>query len=271
MSKIIVNDLYYRGLNSADGTPRYLYHYTTFESFLKIIETGTLKMCSLSGMNDPYEFIPRNHGVCLRGNPTDAECFDAVRNNELAHAERTNGVRIASLSADNPDGCMQHKGWFLLNMWASYANDSRGVCLAFDYEKLTNEFTDFCRKNGVRNKSGRITYYSELDDVEDMFDSPCSSFTDKSHIGHLFVKPDSFEKEQEYRLLAIDETLTSPTTPIFIPCKTSLCGVITGCKFPFFHTVPALRDGFNQLGYDLEWFSLVFYGAYRTDNPLVKY
>lgn len=270
MSKIEEKDLSIFGLNR-DDTPRFLYHYTTFESFLKIIETGQLKMCSLSGMNDPYEFVQRTPSVYLRGNPTDAECFDAVRKNKLAHTERANCVRLASLSVDNQDCCIQHKGWFLLNMWASYADDHRGVCLVFDYEKLTNEFTDFCQKNGVRCNKGRIMYKSELDGVEDMFGTPCSSFTDESHIDHLFVKPDCFEKEQEYRLLAIDESLTSPTTPLFIPCKHSLCGVITGCEFPFSRTVPVLRDGFNQLGYDLEWFRLYFPGTYRTDHSLVKY
>ena len=269
------NDLLYHGLNPGNE-PRFLYHYTSFESALKILDTGKLMLRSLSNMNDPYEFLPRNHGVAGHGSPSNEELSIAVAKNKHAHIERSNDVRMVSFSVDCDDGEILHKGWNLYSNWTWYGRNHTGVCLVFDYDHLVNEFHSYFDKLSCKHTHDRIKYATEFDTYEDMFWKPHESFTDVTHICHLFTKPDSYECEQEYRFLVVDEKLDNPNTPVFMPIKTSLCGLVTGYKFPLSNK---LTDGIitacNRLGYNLSWFYFNNsfedpLGSYANDKDLYK-
>lgn len=267
---IDVNDLTYHGIKNANGKaqPRFLYHYTSFDSALKIFDAGKLMMRSLSNMNDPFEFLNRNHGVFYNGCPTGKELSSMVTKHTHAHAERSNGVRMAAFSVDNEDHKILHKGWNLFSNWTWYGQNHAGVCLVFDYEHLVNDFNSYFDNSSCKHEHGLITYAADFDTYEDMFGEPHESFTDETHIDHLFTKPDSYEREQEYRFLIVDAKMDNPNTPVFMPIKTSLCGVITGYKFPLSNK---LTDGIitacNNLGYNLSW----FYFDNTFGNPLRSY
>lgn len=271
-NRINVNDLMYRGLSrNKKIKPRFLYHYTSFESALKILDTGTLMLRPLSSMNDPFEFLDRNHGVFYNGCPTDKELFSMVDKNKHAHDERSNGVRLVCFSMDNKDGEILHKGWNIFSNWASYGRNHTGVCLVFEYDSLVETFNSFFSNATVKNVHKRIKYDHKFENYEDMFGKPINSFTDGAHIRHLFTKPDSFKQEQEYRFLVVDKKMNNPNTPLCMPIKTSLCGLITGYRFDY---SLKLTDGIitacNNLGYNLSWF---YYNKHVSsfENPLHSY
>lgn len=254
MDKISVNDLLYHNKNQ-DHTPRVLYHYTTFESFLRIIDKGTLKLGSLSNMNDPYEFVDRHHGLIEDDDLSLAESADHLHKHTLAHQERSNMVRLASLAIDLNDGNLLHRGWNLWNMWTLYGHSHKEVCLIFDFKKLIKSFETHCESNGIRCYHKAITYTDDIEQYENMFWCTYDSFTDAEHIDHLFTKPNSYEKEQEYRLLIIDSTLKDSSTPAFVPVKSALCGMVAGFRFPYSHKLTdTMVSAINTLGYNLSWF-----------------
>lgn len=269
MTNLTTNDLC-RYWVKPDGTPKYLYHYTSFESFKKIVANGTLKLGALADMNDPYEFLNRKHGIVSDGNPTNEELASKFAKHIAAHTERTNCVRLASLAADLNDGIMLHKGWYLLNMWTLYGRNHTGVCLVFDYDSLKTELDAYCNELRIDGMLNPITYVTNFDDIEDMFWSPVS-FIDESHVNHLFMKPDCYEKEQEYRLLIINKQLVDSSTPVFVPIKTAIRGVITGYKFPhkeYDNELNEVISNLNKNGYNISQFELTPYMGFDTHSPL---
>lgn len=269
MNNITTHDLYHYGFKP-DGTPKYLYHYTTFDSFIQIVKNGTLKLCALTGMNDPYEFLSRNNGIIREGDPTNEELASKLAKNIVAHKERTNCVRLASLAADSNDGIMLHKGWNLLNMWTLYGRNHTGVCLVFDYDSLKTEVDAYCSEVHINGMLKPITYVTNFDAIEDMFWNPVS-FIDNEHIYHLFTKPDCYEKEQEYRLLVINKQLVDSSTPVFIPINTAIRGVITGYKFPhktYDNELNEVISNLNNIGYNISQFELNPYQGFDTHSPL---
>lgn len=229
-------------------------------------------------MNDPYEFLNRNHGIFMEGDPTNEEVANNLAKNSAAHKERTNCVRLASLAADSNDEIMLHKGWNLLNMWTLYGRNHTGVCLVLDYDSLKTELEAYCNELHIEGMLKPITYVTKFNNIEDMFWESVS-FIDESHINHLFTKPDCYEKEQEYRMLIINKHLNDPYTPVFIPIKNALRGVITGYNFPYKdcdipHRDKALNEiivGINERGYNISWFDFNKHKGFDPDDPLYSY
>ena len=156
-----------------------LYHYTSFETALKIIASGQLRYGRLSNMNDvneAYKFISFGHKIDIN----TQEVLD-----ELSL------YRQLSFSQDR-DNC----GYNISPMWGHYAQKGRGVCLVFDRNKLENKLSE---QSNVYSKT--ITYksnYSGDIDIE-MSDIPQSIASQKE--GIFFSKSSEWEYEQEYRIV----------------------------------------------------------------------
>ena len=216
-------------LRNEDGSPLFLYHYTKFDSAIKILASGNLFMCSLEKQNDPWEFLTRDDtGVVNNGGSFEKTAQD-LRDHDHAIEERKNYVRQASFSVD----IEKRHGWNLTRMWAQYADNHAGVCLIFDYKQLCDDFNAMFAGEETPHFERPIKYVSlyELDLLEDKYWEPTATFLNDNYIDLLFTKHDDYEHEQEYRFLAVNNSLKTSDENLYLPIKNSFCGLITGKRF----------------------------------------
>lgn len=170
-----------------------LYHFTSFDTALKIIESNRLRFGRLDNMNDIHEadkimFVNEN-----------GQLFDKFPSKLLdALHDEVYRYRQISLTADDPEG--GKKGFDLHQMWGLYADKGEGVCLVFDkceleknYDMINIQKQRVIYNNTEELKSFVISLSQKLEDV------PAEI---KNNITEIFFhKRKEWEHEQEYRLL----------------------------------------------------------------------
>ena len=106
-----------------------LYHYTKFDTAIKILESHSLRFGRLHNMNDIHENDKLSYvdttGTLINSFPSDV--LDAI-DCEMAK------YRQISLTAD--DDKQDKLGFDLHQMWGLYADKGQGVCLVFDKDIL---------------------------------------------------------------------------------------------------------------------------------------
>ena len=156
-----------------------LYHYTSFETALKIIASGKLRYGRLRDMNDvneAYRYVYYNKDLNI-------SFQDVLQELSL--------YRQLSFSVDGVN-C----GYNISPMWGHYAHKGRGVCLVFDKNKidklLSSETNVYC---------GAITYTPKYNGEIDLKTSniPYSIANQRDEI--FFSKSSEWEYEQEYRVV----------------------------------------------------------------------
>lgn len=158
-----------------------LYHYTSFETALKIITSGKLKYGKLSNMNDvneAYKFICFDHNVDIN----TQEVLD-----ELSL------YRQLSFSQDR-----DKLGYNISSMWGHYAQKGRGACLVFDRKKLENLLS---RQRDTYSKS--ISYITNYSGEIFIRTSDIPQDIAKLRDEIFFSKSTEWEYEQEYRVVKI--------------------------------------------------------------------
>lgn len=168
-----------------------LFHYTTFDSFIKILETMTLRSSPLSRMNDLNE-------ACLA-------CVDWSKkirfylNAETYIREECSVISFTRNYMTN--GCCQ-EGSNHPAMWAHYGENSNGVCIVLDQESLIDN-----------NKELLADYFYKLEDIGYSADcSPddsitnaeyasLSDFVSKNYKELFFKKHIDWKYEKETRFL----------------------------------------------------------------------
>ena len=180
-----------------DTRKKRLYHYTSFNSFVKIWLTKTLKFGNIMDMNDIFE------------SNFSSQCY-SIKDMEymnLYHEEKKHYKQI-SLTMDYDSfiqGCMSPM------MWGQYADKAKGVCIEFDYNKLMQHIEPKMLHNVVSYVSilpepPKITQAEVMD-----FDS----FFMKNRKDIFFTKHNSWSHENEYRIvskkefLKIDDAITA--------------------------------------------------------------
>ena len=170
-----------------------LYHFTSFDTALKIIETNRLKFGRLNNMNDIHEndklmFADAN-GQGIDEFPSDV--LDTLYDEIYKY-------RQISLTADSEEG--DKDGFDLHQMWGLYADKGEGVCLVFDKDELEKNY------EMVNIHKGRVKY-NKTQELESFVVSlslhpetiPAEV---KSQISKIFFhKRKEWEHEQEYRLM----------------------------------------------------------------------
>ena len=103
----------------------FLFHYTKFESFLKILEKMTLRSSCLSKMNDLNE--------------ADLSCIDWSQNFLFASSVQDyarNKCSVISFTQNYEVESICRQGANHPAMWAHYAENTEGVCIVLDKEAL---------------------------------------------------------------------------------------------------------------------------------------
>ena len=170
-----------------------LYHFTSFDTALKIIETNRLKFGRLNNMNDIHEndklmFADAN-GQGIDEFPSDV--LDTLYDEIYKY-------RQISLTADSEEG--DKEGFDLHQMWGLYADKGEGVCLVFDKDELEKNYE-------VANIHKGCVKYNKTQELVSFVVSlslhpetiPAEV---KSQISKIFFhKRREWEHEQEYRLM----------------------------------------------------------------------
>lgn len=169
---------------SLDEKKLRLYHYTSFNSFMRIWLTQTLKFGVVTDMNDMFE-----------NNPS-AQCYtlDEVKLLDKYFKEKKRYKQI-SLTMDYDSfiqGCMSQM------MWGVYSDKGKGVCIEFDYNKLKRHI-----KKHMLNDA--ITYTDKLPEpptITKEVDNDWDSFFKQNPKDIFFTKQDCWSKENEYRIVS---------------------------------------------------------------------
>lgn len=169
-----------------------LYHFTSFDTAKKIIESNCLRFGRLSYMNDLHE-SDKIVFVDLKDQRIDefpSDVLDALHDDIYKY-------RQISLTAEGEAG--DKDGFDLHQMWGLYADKGDGVCLVFEKNELL-------KSPDMSIKSGRISYDNSAH-LESFVisDSNNPSQVVSEVCGRLpeifFHKRKEWEHEQEYRLL----------------------------------------------------------------------
>ena len=175
-----------------------LYHYTKFESAIKIISSQQQKFGTLESMNDINESYK---AIFYQSDEIPPETVKSCLRN----------YRQISLTMDKPG----RQGFDIPAMWGHYADKGDGVCLVYDKNKLLASI------NGKPYKQGKITYTNKYDNTIIVDDDDIYCFL-KQHCKELFfTKTRDWSYEQEFRILAI-----STKDPLFLPLNGSIIAVI---------------------------------------------
>ena len=179
---------------------RKLYHYTSFESFVKIWLSQKILLGSIENVNDFMEYkhtVEVNNPCCL---PL-TEAFNDVR------------MSFRQLSFTLDDDRME--GFKNPMMWGQYANKGRGVCMEFDFNKLYLNYKD---KSEVFD--GFVCYKDKLPKLP-----PINGIITRNDIRRyilrnkepiMFTKFTVWDAENEYRIISdniseieIDNTISA--------------------------------------------------------------
>ena len=167
-----------------------LYHFTSFDTALKIVESNRLRFGRLNNMNDIHEndkivFVDANN------HPIDkfpSDVLDTLYDEIYKY-------RQISLTADGKEG--DKDGFDLHQMWGLYANKGEGVCLVFDKKELEKGFGSAVLHDRVSYDKAVESYFISLSNNPN-----CVANEIKEHVDKLFFhKRIEWEHEQEYRLL----------------------------------------------------------------------
>ena len=180
-------ELPYRG----DGA---LFHFTKFESFLKILEDMTLLPSSFGNLNVMNEGNVNN--MNMNNN------FLVMYNAEKYIKDR---CRILSFSQNYDIGGFGQEGTNHPAMWAHYAENSNGVCIVLDKDAFVKKNKEVLGKH----------FYKFEDIVYDIFNTPNDEvinykantpeeFIMNNWKALFFMKHKDWENEDEHRLFIMD-------------------------------------------------------------------
>jgi hypothetical protein len=207
------------------STDKYLFHYTSVETLLDyILPSQTLRLSPMSEVNDPKE-SKFSVNAFYGGGGIDAIRTLHTQWRSFYHSR----VKAACFSCDDPSIAIRgtehmFHGWAKPTMWAHYADNHKGVCVAFRRQSLLNAFENSFA-SASRIFYGKVNYqeivsisedYEErrfalhkahigAEELENNFDSFVLDYIDKFHEEIYFRKHGDWSSENEYRLLMVSE------------------------------------------------------------------
>lgn len=171
------------------GSVERLYHYTSFESAVRILDSGYILFSDLCRMNDINESYRTVYWE-ITGDPV------FPKDSFWTH------YRQLSLTQDG-----SHDGYNIPSMWGHYADRGNGVCFVFDKNLLLTQApngkyfhhdeVDYdCEYNGdiMLSPGDYNSIHRQLweDNIKDVF----------------FIKTEDWEHEQEYRIIQYSKQIT---------------------------------------------------------------
>ena len=166
-----------------------LYHFTSFDSAGKIIESNQLRCGKLFDMNDLIENNKMVYQHIILGN------LDKDDSNGEYAEEEINRYQQISFAQDRVVDDKVYEGFNLHVMWGLYANKGFGVCLVFDKDKLKLTDRDYANSVSYHDfiPSGYVFHNTSKSGLKtEIFDRRDEIF---------FCKRKEWEHEQEFRII----------------------------------------------------------------------
>lgn len=167
-----------------------LYHYTKFDTAIKILESNSIRFGRLHNMNDIHENDKLSYVDLSRAtiNSFPSDVLNAI-DDEME--------KYRQISFTTDDDNLEKLGFDLHQMWGLYAENGHGVCLVFDKEILCKELDETVIHEAISYDKTVDSFYIA---------NPNSSQTIRSDIQMqaktlFFHKRKEWEHEQEYRLI----------------------------------------------------------------------
>ncbi len=160
---------------------KHVFHFTKFESALRIIATQSLKFGRFENMNDIAEVKREVYGII------SADIIDS----ELSK------YQSISLTLDKPS----HRGFKIDPLWGHYAQGGNGACLVFDKDKLSQRVVE---QFGEKAKIAPINYlpnFSNAIFTEGDSQEAVEKYIEDNIEDIFFTKSLDWEYEQELRIL----------------------------------------------------------------------
>jgi len=149
-----------------ENTSKYIYHYTSVETLVKyILPQKQLLFSPINISNDPEE--SKYH--LMQAFDDDGKLEEYMKKHFTftfdVSKEIIRNVKTICFSQDSNvpltvDMCMG-KGYAKPRMWAQYAKNSTGVCLAFNKENIIEKFNS--QYKNTKHFLGNISYGNQLD------------------------------------------------------------------------------------------------------------
>lgn len=164
----------------------HLFHYTKFESALKIIITGSLKFGDFKNMNDIAEAYREVFGM--------AE--DSIINRVLAE------YQSICLTLDKPS----RRGFSIDSLWGHYAQKGYGICLVFDKKKLKEQLKAQFGRNAMMAKINYVSYHVGTVFTDGYTEDEVRRYV-KGNIKKLFfTKSKDWKYEDEFRIVKTNKS-----------------------------------------------------------------
>lgn len=228
-----------------------IFHYTKLEIALEcILKSKQLRFTKYEDSKDPHEYKKRN--FALTGSFSTWNEFDKkfICTEKMSNIIQQN-LRVACFCRNKPN----YPGYLRSRMWSQYADNHRGVCLAFSKKALQKavrkQFKSDFKKNGI------VKYYPHKDIRYDkMYKhqastinySDCNHNIIKEHLEinykYLFFKKHcDYRDEAEYRFIVLDMDSKFE----YIDISDCLVGIILGDNFPITY-LPIVESIESELG-----------------------
>lgn len=236
----LVNDKFKQFMKSSNS----MYHYTSFDTALKILDGGTLRFNNISNQTDPNETMKNNlsthfaSGDNVKTVTEDANKFGEIVDNYVKHHQcicfSTNTQVVNSVNVTKFESIINRvnakynipgidkshyktkPGYEKHRMWEKYANNFAGVCLIFDKNKLMYP------NDKLQLKYNYINYLSNLYGVlyDKNEESKLLDYINETY----FHKHSDFRDENEFRFLINSENTE------YLDISNALVGIIYGPK-----------------------------------------
>lgn len=242
---------------------KYLYHYTNFETAIRIICSNTLLFSSITKTNDTSESKMK-----INFEYKESEDINKYKDMVFKITEYFNRyseiVQLLCFSSDakisdndkqkylsvmeNKDKYydVSGRGFALPRMWAQYASNNEGVCFIFNRDKLINQVNrkiDFTKCASVKYKKFFDKYFITAERMEALYDKITlvanGTLTllnmiqkDKDFLAYnFFEKLDDWKNEHEFRIIALIDKKNIGDTRVPLNGVTSfLEGIVIGEK-----------------------------------------
>ena len=164
---------------------KHVFHFTKFESALRIIATRSLKFGRFENMNDIAEVKRDVYGMV----PAN------IINDELSK------YQSISLTLDNSS----HRGFKIDPLWGHYAQGGNGACLVFDNDKLAQRVVEQFGKKAIIAPINYLPNSSNAIFTEGDSQGAVEKYIEDNLEDIFFTKSLDWEYEQELRILIKEE------------------------------------------------------------------
>lgn len=173
-------------MQTLDWSKDYLYHYTTFESMVKILASEKLLFSDFRRLND----INESFGPTI--------IYSGFSDSKVAEFEKVlNNYKQISFTMDEG----KHKGFNIPAMWGHYAARGNGVCLVLDYSKV-KEYIKSTEYLYAKEVEYSVPNFNDISYYEH-YGVSFEDFIIRSKDDLFFHKTKDWEYEHEYRIIAM--------------------------------------------------------------------